>query len=306
MGNPTEAAAAYPPNHNSAVPPPYSSQQDGHNTYDGYDVPTQELPSYAAPRAGESPRNIAGVSNRFPQSLNAYFVKNMFSKNFHLGEHSDNKLFAVTMHSGWTSKPLLELHAGPTDKDPVMATAENESKWGSGKKTLVEIIPSAVGQAWATAPGSAQGQAPQKISMQQQHNWKHVTHPFSVEVGLGKDVRREDFEWRRSRGGEVQSLDKHAGYGFKLVRLSSSAVGQGGERASRSEGATSDGKEVVAAWSYNSSWSASKVFKFQYLESGATGVLGDSFALAALMTALKIWYMEYLMSQSAVASGAGA
>ncbi|KAI2619643.1 hypothetical protein GGR54DRAFT_602887 [Hypoxylon sp. NC1633] len=299
MGDPKEAAPEAPVEDGPAPPP-----------YNEFDVPAQAAPSYQAlPSGGGGGAAIAGVSNRFPPALNAYFSSNAFSRNFHLGEHADQKLFAVTMHIGLSSKLLLELHAGPNHSDPVAATASNQNKWGSGKNSVVQIMPSALGpsagpesalaSASASGPSSAQSQATQTFTMNQQHDWKNVKYPFSADVGLAKDVRREDFEWRRSRGGEVQGLDKYAGYGFKLVRLGSAATGGGGERATRSEGATSDGKEVVAAWSYNSSWSVKKMFRFQFFESGATGVLGDQFALAALVTALRIWYVEFVLAARA-------
>ncbi|XXH05722.1 hypothetical protein Hte_012158 [Hypoxylon texense] len=325
MGNPAEAARETPlTRQDTAVaPPPYSASADASTAH--------AAPSYeAVPGKNGSAvtSGVAGVSNRFPQSLNAYFPKMRFTKTFHLGGHADQLRFAVTMHTGLTSKPLLELRAGPSESDPVVATANNEKKWGSGRNFVVQVLPlplpvpeqtSAAGSSSSpSSPSSSSSSAatpaahirqqqdwqlsPQTIRMQQKHSWKHVQYPFSAEVGLGKDVRREDFEWRRSRGGEVQQLDKHAGYGWKLVRLSSEATGQGGERAARSSGATSDGKEVVAVWSHSSSWSASKVFKFQFLESGATGVLGDSFALIALASALKVWYVEFVEATAAAAS----
>ncbi|KAI1403199.1 hypothetical protein F4819DRAFT_451786 [Hypoxylon fuscum] len=277
MGNPTEAGGAPPQAYGRAGPPPYAATEDA----TGYAVPSYEaVPSGAS----TSTSGVAGVSNRFPQSLNAYFPKIKLSKNFHLGEHADNKLFAVTMHTGMTSNPMLELHSGPSHSDPVIATADNESKWGSSKKSVLQVTPA----------GSSSGSR-QTIRMNQQSNWTNVQYPFSVEVGLGKDVRQEDFEWRRTGGGELRELDKWVGHGWKLVQLGSSATGQGGERAVRSPGATSDGLEVVAVFSQSSSISISisKVFKFRFLESGATGVLGDAFAQAAVVGALKIWYVEF-------------
>ncbi|KAI1771710.1 hypothetical protein F4818DRAFT_428810 [Hypoxylon cercidicola] len=301
MGNPTEADFAAPPTRQdtAVAPPPYSTFGDASAAH--------AAPSYeAVPRDGNAAGSgVAGVSSRFPQSLNAYFPKMKLSKTFHLGEHADQLRFAVTMHSGLTSKPWLELHSGPNESDPIVATADNESKWGSSKNFVVQVIPIPESAAGVSSTSAQQDWqlSPQTIRIHRKHDWKHMQYPFSAEVGLGKDVRHEDFEWRHSRGGEVQQLDKYAGYGWKLVRLGSSATGQGGERPARSSGATSDGKEVVAAWSHSTSWSASKVFKFQFLESGATGVLGESFALIALASALKIWYVEFV---AAISSGGGA
>ncbi|KAI0138200.1 hypothetical protein F4776DRAFT_82173 [Hypoxylon sp. NC0597] len=300
MGNPAEAGFT---TDSEVAPPPYSTVDTGAQR-----VTYPPAPSYeAVPGASSSASSIAGVNKRFPQSINAYFQKAGFSKTFHLGEHADQPLFAVTMHSGLTSKPLLELHSGPKDSDPIIATANNEKRWSSGRTTVVQILPTAfsslgVGES-SSGSSTAPSQEAEKIIMKQTNLLKNVTYPFSVEVGLGKDLRVENFEWRGSRGGEVQDLDKYT-RGYKLVRLGSVGTGQGGERSTRAANVTSDGKEVVAVFAQNTSWSMNKVFKFQFLESGATGVLGDRFALAALMSALKIWYIEYLAKQANAGAGA--
>ncbi|KAI1101493.1 hypothetical protein F4804DRAFT_335191 [Jackrogersella minutella] len=285
MGNPTEADFTY---EGGAAPPPYAAMDAGARA-----APYPPAPSYQAV-SGASTSGVAGASNRFPQSVNAYFPKNGLSKLFHIGEHADKPLVAFRMHSGFSGKPMLELHAGPDGSEPVIASAGTESRWGLSKTTVVKLNP-------AVDPSSSSTQQPATITMRETRQGKHITYPFSVEVGLGKDVRVEHFEWRGSGGGEVKELGKHA-RGYKLVRLGSDALGQGGERAARSAGASSDGKEIVAVFAANTSWSMNKVLKFQYLESGATGVLGDQFALAALVTGVKIWYVEFIIAQSTAAS----
>ncbi|OTA95371.1 hypothetical protein M434DRAFT_393763 [Hypoxylon sp. CO27-5] len=303
MGNPAEADFA---TDGGVAPPPYSTVDTGAERASYPPAPSYEaiLPEASS---GTSASGISGVNKRFPQSINAYFQKAGFSKTFHLGEHADQPLFAVTMHSGLTSKPLLELHSGPKDSDPIIATANNEKRWSSGRTTVVQILPAAFssisGAESASGSGTTSAQEAEKIIMKQTNILKNVTYPFSVEVGLGKDLHVENFEWRSSRGGEVQGLDKYT-RGHKLVRLGSEGVGQGGERSTRAANVTSDGKEVVAVFAQNTGWSMNKVFKFQFLESGATGVLGDRFALVALMSALKIWYIEYLAQQSNAGAGA--
>ncbi|KAI0838012.1 hypothetical protein F5Y06DRAFT_269569 [Hypoxylon sp. FL0890] len=289
MGNPAEADFA---TDSGIAPPPYSTVDPGRQ---------------AVPGASTSSRSRSRANNRFPQSLNAYLPKAGFSKTFYLGEHADQPVFAVTMHSGLTSKPLLELHSGPKGSDPIIATANNEKRWSSGRTTVIQILPGAISS--LSGADSASGSSPessqetQKIIMKQTNILKNVTYPFSIEVGLGKDLHVENFEWRGSRGGEVQGLDKYT-RGYKLVRLGREGAGEGGERSTRAANTTSDGKEVVAVFAHNTSWSMNKVFKFQFLESGATGVLGDRFALIALMTALKIWYIEYIAQQASAGAGA--
>lgn len=302
MGNPAEADFT---TDGGVAPPPYSAVDTGAQRASYPPAPSYEaVPGTSSSASGSS---IAGVTKRFPQSINAYFQKAGFSKTFHLGEHADQPLFAVTMHSGLTSNPLLELHSGPNDSDPIIATANNEKRWSSGRTTVVQILPAAFsslgGADTASGSGPTSSQEAEKIIMKQTNLLKNVTYPFSVEVGLGKDLRVENFEWRSSRGGEIQDLDKYT-RGYKLVRLCSEGTGHGGERSTRAANTTSDGKEVVAVFAQNSGWSMNKIFKFQFLESGATGVLGDRFALVALMSGLKIWYIEYIANQSNAGAGA--
>ncbi|KAI0853587.1 hypothetical protein F5Y00DRAFT_104844 [Daldinia vernicosa] len=294
MGNPKEVGEE------DVAPPPYTAVDTVAHppSHDG------QAPSYAAvPGCSSSGGGaIAGVSNRFPQCINAYFEKKFTSSAFHLGEHADTPLYAVTMHSGWTSKPLLEMHSGPNESDPIIATAGHESRWSSGKRTIIQIFPdpdpaadpdsagpsTSAGES-SSGPGSAV--TAKTISMIQKHSWTRQWQELSVEVGIGKDLRQESFEWRRTRGEEVKELDRW-GNGWKLVRLSGTAAAPG--RAS-----ASDGKEIVAVWTPNGKLSMNKFCKFQFLESGAAGVLGDTFALAALISGLKIWYMEFLQTTAA-------
>ncbi|KAI2464611.1 hypothetical protein F4781DRAFT_412295 [Annulohypoxylon bovei var. microspora] len=284
MGNPAEANFTY---EGGAAPPPYAT-----TTYTN----TQEAPapSYQAVPGG-STSGVSGVTSKIPQSLNAYFPPlTKWSRMMYLGEHAEQPFFAVATHSGMSGKPTLEVHAGPTGSEPIIATAGSQSRWCSGKTTVVKLLPGAGFLAGCAAPTT--------FTMKETYHKHHATYPFAVEVGLGKDVRMESFEWRGSRGGEVKGLDGSSFRGYKLVRLGSDSLGPGGERAARSAGASSDGKEIVAVYTANGKFSMNKVFKFQFLESGATGVLGEKFALAVVVTAAKIGYTEFLLTQSAAAS----
>ncbi|KAI1803758.1 hypothetical protein F4811DRAFT_523452 [Daldinia bambusicola] len=301
MGNPKEVGEE------DAAPPPYTAI----DTNPRPPLNDSQAPPYVAASgsSGAGAGAIAGVSSRFPQCLNAYFEKKFLTKVFHLGEHAETPLYAVTMHSGWSGKPLLEMHSGPSESDPIVATAGHESRWSSGKHTIIQVFPNPADptgpstSAGESSSGSGSGSgsgfgsqgAGKTFNMIEKHSWTRLWHELSIEVGIGKDLRVENFEWRRTRGEEVKELDKW-GQGWKLVRLSGTAAAAGGQNA------TSDGKEVVAVWTVNSSWSMNKFCKFQFLESGATGVLGDAFALAALVSGLKIWYLEFIQT---TASSAG-
>ncbi|KAI0883997.1 uncharacterized protein GGS22DRAFT_166621 [Annulohypoxylon maeteangense] len=282
MGNPTEADFTY---EGSTAPPPYAPA----NTHTESDTPAYQAVT------GEGSSGVSGVTNKIPQFLNAYFPPlTKWSRMMYLGEHAEQPFFAVTTHTGLSGKPMLEMHAGPTGSEPIIATAGAQSRFCSGKTTVVKLIPGGGYLESSTETTT--------FNVKETYVKRHVTYPFSIEVGLGKDTRVENFEWRGSSGEEVKGLDKSSWRGYKLVRLGSDSLGPGGERASRSTGASSDGKEVVAVYTANGSFSRNKVFKFQFLESGATGVLGEKFALAAVITASKIGYMEFIVTQSAAAS----
>ncbi|KAI8966402.1 hypothetical protein F5Y11DRAFT_309143 [Daldinia sp. FL1419] len=287
MGNPKEAGEE------GISPPPYTAVDT--------DAPPAshngEAPSYEA-ISGESSSGegvISGIKNRFPQSLNAYFERMFMSKGFYLGEHAGVPLYMVTgLQSGWLSKLTLEMRAGPKDTDPIIATAAHEKRWSSGKRTIIQIFPdpatdsvdSAGPSTSAGGSGSSSGTpvAAKTITMTQQHERTRLWYDIPIEVGIGKELREENFQWRRTRGKEAKELDNW-GEGWKLVRLEGTEAGHG---------TTSDDKEVVAVWTLYGGFSMTKFCRFRFLGAGATGVLGDTFAIAALISGLKIWYLEWL------------
>ncbi|KAI4592308.1 hypothetical protein KJ359_011367 [Pestalotiopsis sp. 9143b] len=294
MGNAKEAghildgaedASAPPPAYSEAVPPSSSSHQD------------QEAPQEKASSDLKSIRPTAHIPQQFPPSFNAYYQWK-FTKTFHLGEHKDRPLYAVRTHTGWSSAPGVVLHNGPSDKDPVLAAAGNESTWS--KHTVVVLPP---------LPGS--GAESSTEFMRTNLGWKTQTYPFTIEVGdtsggAGRGAwRRENFEWRQSHGGEVRQLGK-CFRGWKLVRLGADADGPGGQRDERAAGASSDGKEVVAVWAFYSGWSMTKSFKFQFLGSGLTGELGERWSVMAVITALRMWYLHFQGVNASTAATAGA
>lgn len=269
MGKPEEGEAGYTTAKAVAEPPP--AYTDGGST-------SQSPNSQGPPSYPSDIKPSLKANQRFPPSFNAYYQWK-FTKTFHLGLTKDQPLYAVRTHTGWSGTPGIVLHNGPSDKDPPLAAAGNESRWS---KHSVVILP--------PLPGSDAESSTE--FMRTNVSWKTVTYPFTIEVGDENNLRRENFEWRQSRGEEIKELDKHS-RGWKLVRLGSNASGPGGERGERALGATSDGKEVVAVWTWHSGWSLTKSFKFQFLGSGLTGELGDRWAVMAVVTALRTWYLYH-------------
>ncbi|KAI0972131.1 hypothetical protein F4678DRAFT_431277 [Xylaria arbuscula] len=290
MGNPKAAeaeaeTAAFGASDHGVPPPPYQEADDNSNTYS----PTEPAPFYDAGGPSSGARSISGSTRKFPPALNAY-MQMKFAQTYHLGETKDTPLFAVRLHSGLTKNPELVLYDGLDEKGAVLGTATHQSLWKSG--TIM------------TAPareGVAHDSESQQVIMSSPKLFKTNIYAFTADAGVGKETRREQFEWRNSHGSEVRDLDGYK-WGWKLVRLSSPAAGNGGERATRASGETSDGLEVVAAWAHNNSMSMTKAFKFQLLGSALTGMLGDRGATLALVSALRIWSIEVATTTATVAA----
>lgn len=275
----------------------------------------------------------------FPAAFNLYHQKSKSGRSlvYTLGEHDSEPLYTLTIHSGISGNPSLVLHNGPDPGAPALASADKEPGQESfankftGRASLI------------TLPALPNFGRPTTEEPLENHvTLSGAGYAFSLEVqrgalgaitgaatdndgvvgaagtGNGNDHdkkgdddkaahqwTRERFEWRKSRGNEVKQLDK-LNSGWKLVRIHSEADGVGGTRRARDAGASSDGKELVAVFAEVSGWSTSKVVKFKFLGSGATGEMGARWSLMAVMTALRVWDMQNGLSESAAATAAGA
>lgn len=179
-----------------------------------------------------------------------------------------------------------------------MASVELLPEDFTGKGGLIDVFPE------GSAPRGTHGNDytndldfPHQLTLvyvKHTSDWNRAKHTFVMKVGTGDSMRSEKFEWRRSHGAEVHEL--HANLpGYKLVRLGREAPsgGFGGPRLARQKGESSDGKEVVAAVAMSNSSLSPKYFKLKRLGSGATGELGNHFAIVTLTSALKIWCIEH-------------
>ncbi|KAI0509563.1 hypothetical protein F5B22DRAFT_316272 [Xylaria bambusicola] len=282
MENPKHYEAQAEKAADDVPPPPYQSMGYGTNT----SPPSEPAPSYHGGESSTAAGPISGGNSKFPPALNAYY-KWGFTKTFYLGETKDTPRLAGRWHSGLSKKPELELFDGPDDKGALLATARHGSIFRSAS---VLTIPAREG-----VPHDTESQ---QISMSCPKLLKDKTYAFAADVGVGKETRREEFEWRSSHGSEVREVGGLR-WGWKLVRLSGGSVGGGGDRATRELGSTSDGLEVVAAWAHNSSASMTKAFKFQLMGSALTGMLGDRGATVALVSALWLWAIEVATASTA-------
>ncbi|KAI1825034.1 hypothetical protein F4861DRAFT_220879 [Xylaria intraflava] len=268
MGRPDDAPSEAPTA--GEAPPPY--EQMNNNSYEG------AAPSYD----GDSKaRSVSSVGVKFPPTLNAYWQWK-FTKTFYLGENKEEQRFAARMHTGFTKNRELELYDGLDDKGPLLATANHASMWNT--RTTLLTIPAREGVGHDTES--------QRVELRTYYRGVHLFFTMIANVGPGKETRREEFEWRSSHGSEVKEVDGYK-WGWKLVRILSEPVSGGGSRDTRAPGSTSDGHEVIAAWAFNNSMSMTKWFKFRLMGSALDGTLGDRGATLALISALRIFVMEY-------------
>ncbi|KAI1388805.1 uncharacterized protein F4822DRAFT_429423 [Hypoxylon trugodes] len=259
-----------PPIPAGAFPPPPQQQLLQQQQQQQHQQHQQQYQQYQQP---------AEVPRQFPTAFCMYTESRWSQRHWMLGEHQANPLYAVSLHSGLSGQPDVVLHSGPNEKLPPFAGAKRDGWGGAAKITF------------PTGLGSQETVE----KMEKGGSLTHPTFSFSIEVGPG--MWRETFEWRHTSGAAVKALDGQRS-GWKLVRL----AGGGGAGF----GATSsDGKEVVAVWAWASA-SLTKVFKFQFLSSGANGALGDRWAIMAVITALKIWDRQRREKNARAASGGGA
>ncbi|RYP72787.1 hypothetical protein DL771_003971 [Monosporascus sp. 5C6A] len=288
MGNPEGARAVN------------TEELDAPSSYSDVDNPARpqgEPSSYASAPSANNPAPGTSIYTKFPQKLNAYH-QNKISRTFQLGVTRNQPLFAVKFHSGLTSNPEVEVFDGPSDTYPLLATARRK-----GLRGLNTI---------AMLPASPRFGLPASTELVKvEWGWgNNGTYRFSVEVDAGtasgkSKWRREAFEWRRSRGNEVRELTRWWSTGWKLVRLESRPEGaSGGGRAQRSDGVTSDGKEIVAVWAQNASLSMTKAFKMEFRGSAALGTLGERWEIMAVVTALRLWVLARKRKRAARASAA--
>ncbi|KAI0013335.1 hypothetical protein F4779DRAFT_447444 [Xylariaceae sp. FL0662B] len=232
--------------------------------------------SAAAPPSGSL---LPTIQRQFPPAFSMY--KNGYGqRHYTLGTHQSQPLYAVSLHSGWSGQADVVLHSGADDRQPPLATVNR----GTFSRDAVVTLPPPL-------PGHAAAAAQE--SVEHVGVFGNPTYRFAIETTNGG---RESFEWRHSRSADVQALGGRGG-GWKLVRLAGGGGGGGGSRSS-------DGKEVVAVWSW-ATMSLTKVLRFEFLGAGAAGALGERWAVMAVISALSMWDHERRARNSSAAAGGG-
>ncbi|KAI1141384.1 hypothetical protein F5Y05DRAFT_372317 [Hypoxylon sp. FL0543] len=199
------------------------------------------------------------------------------TKLFHLGVQANEPLYTVSIGHSSTH---MTLHAGSSSEGLVLAEVTRQSIYlYNGRYDIIKIFSTGFEAGYTRYQRT---QYEKTVAYLMGKPGSLLSSPRDVLVAEG-DLGTEEFECRDSRGVEVRELDPNAS-GCKLVRLDSEGPGggRGGRRDKRHHGETSDGKEVVAVWTFSRS-----NFKFKVIGSGARD-LGGEFALVALMTALDL------------------
>lgn len=129
-----------------------------------------------------------------------------------------------------------------------------------------------------------------------------VLLPFSIEVGQGEKVRREEFVWRKAEKG-VDSQANNGG--FRLVRPSSAGPGtqplllsgasDSSNQAASSSTATNDGETLaLLEWerAQRGLSSLKHIFTLRFLGIGLSEALGERWKLMVVMTALRLLQLK--------------
>jgi len=233
--------------------------------------PNPQHPPAAGP-SNRPPQPPPGIARQFPPAFSVY--SDGWGRSFTIGEHQQAPIYAVRLHSGFSSNPPVVLHTGPNaDTSPMLAAVDFEP-W-SGDMTV------------SLPPLPGRGPAASEVRVEAEQRW-HRVYRFPIEVGSpAVGMRLEMFEWRHSYGDAIAGLGG-AVDGWKLVRMDSRPP-PGVAGAFVPGGAlTSDGKEVVAVWS-DATMSMSKRAKFAFLGTGLSGFLGERWAVMVVTSALGIW-----------------
>ncbi|KAI1799345.1 hypothetical protein F4811DRAFT_568352 [Daldinia bambusicola] len=266
----------------SQHPPPFTPQAPSHPSQP---QPHPQPQSQQIPQQPQlQPQPQPPIPRQFPPAFNLYLES---GRHFHIGEHQASPLYAVSLaRSAFSSKPDVLLHCGPGPRSPPLAAVE---RLGFDRCLTVTLPP--------LVPGAGVPRALERVETPT--GLLDGPYTFVVETGAGagaaEGLRREPFAWRRSRAEMVGALGGRSS-GWKLVRLRTDAPSgldgrgapAGGARARARAG---DGREVVAVWAWATA-SLTKKLRFRFLGSGASGVLGERWAVMAVATALWIFERE--------------
>ncbi|KAM3076168.1 hypothetical protein ACMFMG_006320 [Clarireedia jacksonii] len=232
--------------------------QDDKKSSEAYSPPQYSPPQYSnpPPSYSEASQQPPSASQQYPApgSYRPPIFPPLFGvygcghRGYGLALSKESTPFlTVETHTGFSGKPSLILGNGVT----TLATADNH--------TFSSKIDISVGNFNCVL---------------QSDGLFAPSYPFEY---IHDDGSREVFEWRRSKGPEVQSLNG-ARHGHKLVRVKNG--------------------QVVAAWTKPSGWAIDKMGKIALMERG----LGERWEITAVIGALALLEAERQAGTASAAS----
>ncbi|KAH8884960.1 hypothetical protein GQ53DRAFT_729835 [Thozetella sp. PMI_491] len=273
------------------------------------------LPTYAAeppaahswepqtppPYDDQTPPTIEAESlayRSFPPVITA-FVQWGQVKSFHICGASDTeRLASAEVHTGYGgksplgTKPGILLHDGTNTKDAILGAAGDESQLAARAYTF--NLESIILMPPVRATGGPQTLVTER--MRGRTSGDSVSFLFSIEVGEGEKMRREQFEWIKVPKGADNEV-KAGGFRLEWIQcgpqtMTMEASSSSGHATSSSP-AASGVNEAVAVLSWKSMFTSWKqLFTLRFVGSGASGVLGDRWRLMAILTALRLWHLK--------------
>lgn len=206
-----------------------------------------------------------------PLSVDAKFCYGVLGSKMVLTCSNSGREYLVRLPHGFDG--VILFHDGPEKTFPVCMVMHNESLTWSRYSIVLPAIP-------------REGKAPRvEYVMRSSKNVILDIYWFDLEVDRGNIRTYETFEWRKSHGEEVESLDVRR-LGWKLVRIPMGDARYIAKRGERVDGFSSDGGEIVAVW--GNKWGFHDKGHFELRGSGLKGELGQSFALMALASCIMI------------------
>ncbi|KAJ5724276.1 hypothetical protein N7488_002311 [Penicillium malachiteum] len=217
--------------------------------------------------------------------MKGYFQwDNISTSTFHIGAtKKKSKLFAVsTFSNSYSDNPSVTLHDGATHDDPILATfTANKRKRNKPGIFHLPVHP----------PSFYEMGIVKTMTPHWQGKFRAWGPVWSFSAPITTDgTQEESFEWRCSRGKEVEEIATGYLDGWKLVRVSGPKRGRGGPRRQRDFGFTSDGLEIVAVVAHNPSSCMAKSLRLAFMGTGLTGELGEVWEIMTVVSALQLWY----------------
>ena len=287
-------------------PPPYSDAPPGTSR-----LGNTARPSLPIPPLEPLVEECASSSYvPIPQTLIVHYQ--LAYRTFHLGNESNNKIFATSVYAGSTGagpgRFSILLHNGPSAKDKTLAAAGAVDRSSSSAlefKSLINISP-LPGQDNVLMTKNA-AVAMEDLSARVLPDGQTVAFLFSVftnhtadDVGKGQMAdagpRWEQFEWHMMPKSEIGDGDY--AHEYKLFRVPVSSTAEGS--------VTATANEPVAVTSFKRLLSLSKPFKLHFLGAQTSDISNERWRLMALITALRIWQYEQTRFYSSTAMLDGA